>query len=68
MVPEMRTEIQYGVRYIGSGQVAMVPGAFEANKLLKRLYEIKVPAEVVCRRITYGAWVEPRVKLLSGVW
>lgn len=62
----MQTEIQYGVRYFANGYVYEVANAFEANLVYKRLYDAQIAAEVVCRRITYGVWTTPRVKLLTG--
>lgn len=61
----MTTEIQFGVQYMASGIVLPMKTDKEAYLVVDRLTEYKIPAEVVCRRVTFGAWVAPRVKLLS---
>jgi hypothetical protein len=62
----MRTEIQYGVRYFHSGVVTPLPDEFEACQLRDKLKNYQIPTEVVCRRVTCGAWIVPKVKLLNG--
>ena len=62
----MRTEIQYGVHYFSSRTVLPMPNESSAYRWVDKLREAKVPAEVLCRRVTYGAWVEPKVRLLNG--
>lgn len=61
----MRAELQFGVRYLASGLVAPTDVDKTAYRMVDELLSYGIPAEVVCRRITYGAWGRPRIKLLS---
>jgi hypothetical protein len=61
----VKTEIQYAVLYMASGFVSPAISEDAAYKTVDRLLNFGIPTEVMCRRITYGAWVRPKVKLLS---
>lgn len=61
----VKTEVQYAVCYLASGIACPAISEAAAYKTVDRLLKVDIPAEVVCRRVTYGAWTSPRVKLLS---
>jgi hypothetical protein len=61
----MRTELQFGVCYLSSGTVVPTRSDKVAYHTADKLLALGVPIEVVCRRVTYGAWAAPQTKLLS---
>jgi hypothetical protein len=65
MCDMMRAELQFGVRYLSSGMVVPTVNDKIAYHTVDKLLALGVPAEVKCRRITYGAWGRPQIKLLS---
>jgi hypothetical protein len=61
----MRAELQFGVCYLSSGIVVPTRTDKIAYRTVDKLLALNVPAEVKCRRITYGAWGRPQIELLS---
>lgn len=61
----MRAELQFGVCYLSSGIVVPTRSDKVAYNTVDKLLALGVPAEVKCRRITYGTWGKPQVELLS---
>jgi hypothetical protein len=61
----MRTDIEFAVHCLGSKTIIPVCSQSAANRMRDNFLKNRIPAMVVCRRITYGAWTKPRLELLS---
>lgn len=61
----MITRIEYGVYYFSNRTFIPCPEVVAYQKV-KGCREHGIPAQVLCRRVTYGALTPPRVKLLNG--
>lgn len=58
----MRTYIEYGVYYYRHNKTYVSKNEATAYQEVAKLLKLKVPAEVRCRRVTIGAWIEPKTR------
>jgi hypothetical protein len=62
----METKIQFGIRYLAHGDILDYPSETKAYQVMESLIRLDIPAEIVCRRVTYGAWRKPSARVLVG--
>jgi hypothetical protein len=62
----METKIQFGIRYLAHGDILDYPSETKTYQIMESLMRLQIPAEIMCRRVTYGAWKKPSTRVLGG--